>query len=206
MTARSTESHPRNGLTNGPVGRAVQHRLVENAKALANAPRLAGDVLGKAWNAPNTAIGLGYGLAGYAVGQLDRLKPGNQPDPRIRFGHNAVEFINNPAGGVSAITLGNTTTYRGDPYDPRDRVHYDGGELPMNWENGHTPMEHEEPHTYQGQQLGPLYLPSNVLGGLRALFLDRDDEGRPNWHGTHNWNERGPQSNPPRPWAREITK
>lgn len=164
------------------------------------------DVAGKIWNAPNTALGLGYGLAGYAAGQAYRLLPGDQPDPRIQIGNNAVEFIHNPGGGKSAITIGNTIAYGGDPYDPKDEVHYDGGKIRMDWENGHTVMEHERPHTYQGQQLGPFYLPSNLLGGLRALIHDRDDEGRPNWHGEHNWNERGPQSNPPRPWSSKIVR
>lgn len=96
------------------LGRNVQRRLVENVTALAKAPGLA-DAAGKIWNGPNTAIGLGYGLAGYAAGQLNRLRPGDQPDPRIRIGNNAIEFLNNPAGGVGAVTLGNTTTYSGDP-------------------------------------------------------------------------------------------
>ena len=75
-----------------------------------------GDLAGKVWNLPNTAIGLGYGLTGYAAGQLNRLRPGDQPnDPRIQFGNNAVEFVNNPLGGGRAVTLGNSITYRDDP-------------------------------------------------------------------------------------------
>ena len=86
---------------------------------LADAPKLKDrprvdmrDLAGKLWSAPNTALGLAYGLAGHAVGQANRLRPGDQPDPRIQVGNNAVEFVNNPFGGVSAITLGNTITYR----------------------------------------------------------------------------------------------
>jgi len=109
---------------------------------------------------------------------------------------NAVQFLNNPFGGVGAITIGNTTTYYDDPYSPAGRQHWAATERG----EGHTVWEHERQHTIQGQQLGPLYLPSNLLGGLTALALDRDRKGRPDWHGPHNWNERGPQLNPARPW------
>jgi len=156
------------------------------------APR---DAAGKLWSAPNTALGLAYGLTGYAAGQLNRLRPGDQPDPRIQMRNNAVEFVNNPFGGASAITLGNTITYNGDPYDPRDTFWYKNGENPQTFENGHSIMDHEREHTFQGQQLGPAYLPSNLLGGLWSLFRDGE------WHGDSNWNERGPKADPPRPWA-----
>ena len=64
--------------------RAAQHRIAENAKALANVPRLAGDVLGKVWNAPNTAIGLGYGLRATPWGSstgCGRATSRTTPDP-----------------------------------------------------------------------------------------------------------------------------
>jgi len=184
-------------LADSPIGRAVQRRLLDNAVALAKAPKAAADIAGKVWNAPNTALGLGYGLAGYAAGQLNRLRPGDQPDPRIQFGHNAVEFVNNPAGGVGAISLGNTTTYSGDPYDPNYRPWAD-----YKKDAGQSIQDHEKQHTYQGQQLGPLYLPSNVAGlALSALRGERGEiDGSITGHGISNWNERGPQMNPPRPW------
>lgn len=91
-----------NGVADSPTGRAARRMLADDAFALAKAPRIGADIAGKVWNLPNTAIGLGYGLAGYAAGQVNRLRPGDQPDPRIQFGHNAVEFINNAAGGVAA--------------------------------------------------------------------------------------------------------
>ncbi|MFN3584318.1 hypothetical protein [Phenylobacterium sp.] len=147
-------------------------------------PRMAANYVGKGWNAPNTLFGLAYGGAGHVAGELNRLRSGDQPNPRIRLGHNAVEFINNPGGGVSAVTLGNATVHHDDPYAKRDPAY----------------MAHEEAHTRQGELLGPFYLPSNILGGLSALALDRDSRGRPDWHGPHNWNERGPQGTPPRPW------
>jgi hypothetical protein len=165
--------------------------------ALARAPKLnssvrgkAADVAGKIWNSPNTVLGLGYGVAGYGLGQLKRLLPGDQPDPRIQAGHNAVEFINNPLGGVGAITIGNTTTYADDPFSPEGRKAWRQTEM----NEGHPVWEHEQKHTIQSQQLGPLYLPSNLLGGLNAKLHGED------WHGAHNWNEQGPKMNPPRAW------
>ena len=136
-----------------------------------------GDVVGKVWNSPNTALGVLAGGVGYGLAQANRLRPGPQPVPGVAFGHNAVEFTNNPLGGVSAVTLGNAILYSDDKYAS---------------EAGRA---HEQAHTYQGQQLGPAYLPSNLLGGLWAMAKD----GR--WHGDHNWNERGPQLTPPRPWT-----
>jgi hypothetical protein len=65
-------------------------------------------------------------------------------------------------------------------------------------------QEHERQHTIQGQQLGPFYLPSNLLGGGLALLRDRDDEKNRDWHGPSNWNERGPQQIPPAPWPRRA--
>ena len=61
-------------------------------------------------------------------------------------------------------------------------------------QGGHTYRDHENAHTYQGQQLGPLYLPSNLLGGLNASLHGQD------WDGSRNWNEVGPKSDPPSPW------
>jgi hypothetical protein len=77
-------------------------------------------------------------------------------------------------------TLGKTTTYEGEPWI----------------DHGIPVQEHERQHTIQGQQLGPFYLPSNLAGGALALVRDGD------WHGPGNWNERGPQERPPRPWGK----
>lgn len=166
--------------------------------ALQRAPRLKPrgadlpDVLGKAWNFPNTALGLATGAAGYVAGQVNRLRPGNQRDPRVRLGHNAVEFINNPASPLGGLTLGNVTIYGDDPYDRADK-----GWSYYHQTHGHPVQHHEEQHTYQGQQLGPFYLPSNLGGGALGLFRDGV------WGGASNWNERGPSMNPPRPWSRK---
>lgn len=139
------------------------------------------DVVGKIWNAPNTAIGLAYGSMGDAVGHAIHSVYPKYPQPRIVTGDNAMQFRDNPFGGVSAITIGNTSTYAPGKDTPES-------------------IRHETQHTYQGEKLGPGYLPSNLTGGLMGLLLDRDENGFPDWHGKHNWNERGPQDTPPRPW------
>ncbi len=121
------------------------------------------DLIGKAWNLPNTVVGLVWGGIGLATGA------------NVTFGNNAVQFENHPLMLFGAITLGNT-------------IHYPSGFGPSKI------GEHEKQHTIQGQQLGPLYLLSNALGLSLAQMFDQDT------HGPTNWNERGPQSEPPRPW------
>lgn len=140
-----------------------------------------GSLLGKIWNAPNTAVGVGLGLTGHVLGTLMGRKP------RIAFDHNAIEFIDNPMGGFSAMTLGNAILYgRSRPESP------DVNGLPT-WVG-------EREHTFQGETLGPAYLPLHVLGGLYSLARDRDETGKPFWHGEHNWLEVGPHSDHPSPW------
>jgi hypothetical protein len=158
------------------------------------------DAAGKAWNAPNTALGLAYGALGMAVGALACALGRQAAAPRLCWRDNAFQFTRNPLGGLGAITLGNAVVWIGDPYDPADPAWRAPDGTPA-LENGHSYPEHERQHTIQGQQLGPLYLPSNLAGGVLSLILDRDGRGRPTWHGPHNWNERGPMANPPRPWA-----
>lgn len=139
-----------------------------------------GDVAGKIWNLPNTAIGLGYGTAGYLTGWPSYWLGLQDEPPGITTGNNAVQFTNNPFGGVGAITIGNTETFAPD----------------TDKDNRKALGPHEEQHTYQGQQLGPFYLPSNILGGASGLLIDGE------WRGRHNWNEAGPYQNPPRPWPK----
>jgi RHS repeat-associated protein len=126
--------------------------------------------VGKLWNAPNTILGLLWGAAGMLFGA------------RVGLGNNAVQFTNHPFMGESAVTLGNTASYGGD-FGPETLVL---GDIPVG--------VHEIQHTLQGQLLGPLYLPSNIFGGVSAVIRNGY------WHGSFNWNEVGPQSNPPRPW------
>lgn len=144
-----------------------------------------GDVAGKIWNAPNTILGLGYGAAGYVAGWPSYFLGLQDEPPGITTGDNAVQFTNNPLGGWGAITLGNAQVINGEPADnigTRDHP------IPIG--------RHEEQHTHQEQQLGPLYLPSNILGGAAGLLIDGS------WHGPHNWNEVGPQQPEPKPWPK----
>jgi hypothetical protein len=168
---------------------------IDEQAALARAPNRSGwrDVVGKVWNAPNSAIGAAYGALGIGVGAVARAFDDTAPKPKVFWRDNALQFTNNPFGGVSAITLGNTTTWRDDPFGPPNPRWFERDGSPR-LENGHTYPQHETAHTYQGQQLGPLYLPSNLLGGLNAVL---HGEG---WRGDHNWNEVGPQSPPATPW------
>jgi len=157
------------------------------------------DAIGKVWNGSNTAIGAIHGGLGMGAGEIAHVF-GGAAEPGVRWRDNAIQFTNNPMGGAGAITIGNSTTYQGDPYKPNDpfwypKKLYPDGVDPRTIENGHSIGEHEGQHTYQGQQLGPLYLPSNLAGGVNAIL-----HGEP-WHGLHNWNERGPPQNPPGPWA-----
>jgi hypothetical protein len=147
------------------------------------------DGVGKAWNAPNTTLGVIYGGLGYAAGLVRHALNKDSAAPEVRWRDNALVFTNSPFAD-GAVTIGNATIYGDDPYDPTNHT----------WDaraaiEGHSVQEHERQHTIQGQQLGPLYLPSNLLGGLNAMLRGQD------WHGDANWNERGPQANPARPWA-----
>jgi hypothetical protein len=78
---------------------------ITNYNSLLDKTSIISSVLGKLWNSINTVIGLVYGGIGHMVG----LAMGTNPD--ISFGNNAIQFTNNPFGGVGAITLGNTITY-----------------------------------------------------------------------------------------------
>lgn len=147
--------------------------------------RLLAGRLGKINNWGNTELGLALGLAGHAAAAVAGRHP------RIGIGDNAIEFMNNPMGGHSAMTIGNVTFYHDDPYAAgnKETARYVA-------RDGYPPWKHEDQHTYQGEQLGPAYLPSNPVGGLYGLMRDGD------WHGGHNWNERGPLTQiTPQPWA-----
>jgi RHS repeat-associated protein len=138
------------------------------------------DVAGKIWNLPNTAIGLLYGTTGYFVGWGSYGLGLQTHPPGVGFGDNAIQFSYNPFGYYGAITLGNVEVFGGSPND----LAADGNRIGL----------HEMQHTYQGQLLGPLYLPSNLLGGLAAVLSEGD------WHAPQNWNEVGPQQHPSKPW------
>jgi RHS repeat-associated protein len=135
-------------------------------------------VVGKAWNAPNTLIGLVFGFVGLAIGFAFGA--------RVGLGANGIDFTDNPLLRLfpqsDGITLGNTTSYA-PGYPPT----YPGpGGVPA-W-------LHELQHTFQGEALGPLYLPAHLVLGAVAFFRTGY------WHAEPNLLERGPQAIPPRPW------
>jgi hypothetical protein len=102
---------------------------------------------------------------------------------RACLGNNAIQFLAHPLMLPRyAATLGNVILY-GHDASPKC--------LGM---DGNVLGEHERQHTMQGEMLGVLYLPSNLLGGAAGMILDGG------WYGRRNWNERGPQRHPPRPW------
>lgn len=141
------------------------------------------NIAGKTWNLPNTVAGLAYGGTGYLAGLANYELGGQDQPPGIQLGNNAIQFTNNPFGGVSAITIGNAEVF--------------GNKASTSGPDGQPiAAPHEQQHTYQGEQLGPLYLPSNLLGGIAAEMLGG------NWHAAQNWNETGPQQNPPVPWPK----
>lgn len=98
-------------------------------------------MLGKFWNLPNSVIGFAFGAVALRFGGA------------VRVGHNALEFTDcplmdrfNPCG---AISLGNVILYGSKAYGL---------------------ARHECVHTWQGQFLGPLYLPLNALGMSLSLL------------------------------------
>jgi len=133
-----------------------------------------GGLIGKIWNLPNTVVGIGWGILGGG------FIPGVGAE--VSFGHNGIQFENHPfMPEGSGVTIGNAISYAGTS----DETDFAGGP---------TIGEHEEQHTYQGQQLGPLYLPAYALfAGIAAL-------GGNDPIGPENQMESGPHSIPPTTW------
>ena len=140
-----------------------------------------GSGAGKVWNVPNTAVGVTVGIVGLGISQLPGLPGGS-----VRFRHNAIEFENNPLMFAGAITLGNTINYKGCE---SKKTFGPFAEL----DNGYV-WQHEMQHTFQGELLGPLYLPANILGAAGGYLSEGD------YHGIGNFMETGPSAWPPRMW------
>lgn len=123
-------------------------------------------------------MGLAWGGVG-ALTELIQLPFTGRWNFVMNIGNNAVQFENHPMMS-GAITLGNT-------------IHYSEGFGPQVELGNGLVGSHERQHTYQGQLLGILYLPSNGIGLALGAMTGAH-------HGRINWNEVGPQSNPPKPW------
>jgi RHS repeat-associated protein len=136
------------------------------------------DTVGKIWASPTTAIGLALGGLGWAAG-------GQAPS----LGNNAVEFRGNPliAPFTPAITIGNTICYAGN--NPSQATE-----------------DHERQHTYQGEVLGPAYLPAHIASqaaGYAYSFFDSSQSytsTNDRVHSPANLLEAGPMATPPQPW------
>ena len=133
------------------------------------------DAIGKAWNSPNTAIGLAWGAIGFTA-ELVSASFSGRWDFGVSFGHNSIQFTGHNLA-VSAQALGNTT-------------HYSTQYLPSAYSRaeGHTIGQHEMMHTYQGQQLGILYIPAVAISYGLSLIMNG------NTHGQYSFIERGPQT------------
>jgi len=177
------------------LGARIQAKLAAGGAVLASVGRGGLQALGYLWNAPNTAVGIAYGLAGMTVGAaasvvagatrvltLGRFGAFEWYGGSISLGNNALQFVDNPLQ-LSAITLGNTIIYSRragfDPWSPRFF--------------GNLGIE-EMQHTFQGQVLGPLYLPSHMALGTASTLWNGE------WHGAINVLETGPHAPSPRPW------
>ncbi len=161
-----------------PVGTVIERGTVEN-------------VLVKAWNSPNTALGLVEGGLGYVIGMGRYALGHTNKKPGVSVGNNAIQFTGNPlggddrsdTGGAIANTLGNVIIYKTNPND------LSGGEL-----HGNV-GDHERQHTYQGEALGPFLVPAYYVGGIVAEMRERGS-----FSSEKNFLETGPYSSPPRPW------
>ena len=138
------------------------------------------NVYGKIWASPNTVLSVAWGAIGVTAGAIMGR------DVAITFDHNAIQFEGNPF--VSrAFTLGNATNYPtvGDSYggpDDQLRESY----APNYFFERATIGDHEEPHTHQGENLGPLFLPAYVIKGAignykagQSIFSMPNSENNP---------------------------
>ena len=109
--------------------------------------------LGVLWSAPNTALGLLAGAAGWLFGA------------RVRFNRRecALVFHHWPWGPGGAITFGNVILHSGASLDSPCRTYeHRAGR------REHPPIvlgDHERAHVFQYMVLGPLFLPVYLLCG-----------------------------------------
>ena len=92
-------------FANGAMGSAFEYLFNDALYGFKTGSLL--DIAGKIWALPNTIVGLIYGGVGYISGLIMGT------NPSITFGHNAIEFVDNPfVMKNAAITLGNTISYK----------------------------------------------------------------------------------------------
>lgn len=139
------------------------------------------DILGKAWNLPNTVLALAYAIPGHLLAWMLGMKP------RIDVGNNAIQFHNN-ALMLTAMAVGNVIIYGRDRSPETPNTPFE--DTPA----GHTVGREEFRHTQQGQVLGPFYLPAHLLAGIISLLRSPHPQLKCRtdlWH-RNNFMERGP--------------
>ena len=134
-------------------------------------------MVGKIWNLPNTVLGLVAGGAGYVVGKVGHALGWYSHNPQIQFGHNGIQFLNNPFMlEEAALALGNAISYS------KEKPPWEFGTYEDPTVNYGL---HEEAHTYQSQVLGPAFIPTYLLNS-RAFEQAAQNYGRPG-QGGHWW-------------------
>lgn len=146
----------------GKVAGAVRQKAqaAMGPKSIASTPDRSGSVnnigaqvadgLGKLWSSPNTALGLMAAGGAYAAGKLAGT------DPKFTIGDNAIQLQNSPFGD-RALALGNVQIYP-DEYGPDYLIPHSYTGVPV------RAGDHEAGHAMQGQILGPLFIPAEILG------------------------------------------
>jgi hypothetical protein len=136
-------------------------------------------VLGVAWAAPNTAIGLLLGAAAMSRGAR----------PRLRTRDLALVFHGVPWGPGGALTIGNVILHTGHDLDERcytyARAAGEATDAPIGM------GDHERAHVLQYMVLGPLFLPLHLAcGGVRGSnrFERAADRYAMSGHGWWPWN------------------
>jgi RHS repeat-associated protein len=165
------------GALNAAFERMFQETIYQPAPAARPAPGVITSIFGKIWSAPNSLIGLCYGVYSWArSGEF----------PNWAFRNNALEIYGDKYIGT-AMTFGNVIVYGVDPKGTNDF--------------GVAALDEEHFHSLQGQVLGPLYFPAHVLGGGWSMMTGtatqspgetRGDWAIRRWH-ENNWMETGPQ-------------
>jgi hypothetical protein len=143
---------------------------------------LIGDVAGKIWDLPNTALGLGAG----AIAGLGTLATGQVP--HIGLGNGAIQISNlkdlTDLGLGGALTLGDVQLYNGiapDQTIPSGRessyIQPDGSHL-----RGFTYGKHEGAHTIVDDRLGPFALPLYLFSAAKNGWFTNPYEQKADQH------------------------
>jgi len=169
----------------------VKGGLIKSLDVISKSP------LGYIWNLPNTVIGIGLLGGTGLLSELIGFPFSRKWDFGISFANNAIQFTGHNLVG-SAITIGNVIAYDKE-YGPESYGPYGF----MEGNENHTVAHHEIQHTYQGQMVGPLYLPL-AIGGMGLDFLISGPSA--GFHGEWSFMETGPmipgQNNKPFRWMK----